>query len=237
MKKLTVLVSIYNSGEWLEHRIKNLLLSSIIDDMEIWCVNANSPDPLDDEIPKKFPVKYVKLPERITVYETWNYIIQNSKSVYLTNANTDDLIHPKGYERLMDVLDKQGPSFGFAYPSWYCTSKSNQEWATLTNTDPGGRPGNFAGSIETAGVGHFPMWRRSLHDMLGLFDPQFKVLADADWWSRCYWVGKTKFQWINELLACYLWRDGDNLWHREMTNEEWKRFHAKVAKYKTGKLE
>jgi hypothetical protein len=235
------MVSIYNSGDWLENRIKNLLQSSVANDLEIWCVNANSPDPRDDEIPKDFPeVTYVKLDKKLTVYDTWNFIIRSSKSEFITNANTDDLIHPQGYQKLIKVLDDS--DCGFAYPSWYCTATPNQTWPTLTDIDPGGKPGNFAGNIETAGVGHFPVWRRSLHADFGLFDPEFKALGDADWWSRCYLVGNVKFQWVNELLACYLWRNGDNLWHRELSDnetsrKEWALFSGRMAKYKLGKLE
>jgi glycosyltransferase involved in cell wall biosynthesis len=237
MPKLTVMVSIYNSGDWIENRIKNLLQSSMLKDMEIWCVNAASPDERDDEIPRKFPqVKYLKLMERITVYETWNYIIQNSKGTYITNANTDDLIHPKGYERLVKALDEAGPGFGFAYPSWMTTSVANQEWPSIIKASKDGRPGNYAGNIEAAGVGHFPMWRRSLHQQVGLFDENYRALADADWWARCYHVAKTKFKWVDQYLGCYLWRNGDNLWHRETTPEEWKRYRHKLSLYREGKL-
>ena len=52
--KITVMVSIYKSGDWLENRINNLLSSTMVDDIEICCVNANSPDKRDHKIPKKF---------------------------------------------------------------------------------------------------------------------------------------------------------------------------------------
>ena len=87
MNKLTVLVSCYNSGEWLENRILNLLQSTHADKTEIVCINANSPDPRDDEIPKRHPVTYLKLEERVGVYEAWNYAIQRTQSDYITNAN------------------------------------------------------------------------------------------------------------------------------------------------------
>lgn len=231
MKKLTVMVSIYNSGEWLENRIQNLLDSTIRSEIEIWCLNANSPDERDDSIPRKFSVRYEKLPNRISVYAAWNYIIKNSNSQYITNANTDDLVAPNAYERLTSELDRSS-EIGFVYPSWLCTSTPNQRWSQLINTDAGGLPGTYNGNVEISGVGHFPLWRRSLHHKLGLFDEHLKTLADADWWARCYHVGKTKFRWINEFLACYLWRDGQNLWHRENTPEEWAIYHQKLQRYK-----
>lgn len=230
------MVSIYNSGEWIENRLNNLM-GSTLKDTEIWCVNANSPDPRDDEIPQRFPVKYVKLDKRNTVYEAWNYIIENSTGEFITNANTDDLIHPDGYQCLTQALITAGHDVGFAYPSWYTTSIPNQQWSKLTKIDEAGRPGHYAGDVERAGVGHFPVWRRSLHERVGLFDTKFRALADADWWARCHYVAKTKFLWIDNHLGCYLWRSGDNLWHREATGQEWNMYHANVAKYRQGKLE
>ena len=235
MTKLTVMVSIYQSGQWIENRIKNLLQSSC-EDMEIWCVNADSPDPRDHEIPQQYPVKYVRLPKRITVYETWNYIIENSESEFITNANTDDLIHPHGYQCLTSVLEKLGPEFGFVYPSWMTTAVPNQEWSKLDHFSKDGKPGHYAGILDTGGVGHFPIWRRSLHEKVGLFDAKYRALADADWWARCYHVAKTKFQWVDDYLGCYLWRSGDNLWHREINPQEWQLYHQRFAEYQQGKL-
>lgn len=228
MKKLTVMVSIYESGEFIENRLANLLECTCLDDLDVWCVNANSPDENDDIIPRKFPFHYVKLDDRISVYETWNYIITNSQSHYLTNANTDDIVAPDCYTKLMAHLDN---GYDFAYCSWYTTHIPNQKWGELKSADPGGQPGQFQGNITRAGVGHFPVWRRSLHQKLGLFDTDFQALADAEWWTRCYCVGQAKFIWVNELLGCYLWRHGQNLWHRMVTPQEWELFHGKVQGY------
>lgn len=233
-KKLTAMVSLYNSGEWIENRLKNLLQSTQ-EDVEIWCVNADSPDPRDHEIPQEYPVKYVRLPKRNTVYEAWNYIIENSESEFITNANTDDLVHPQCYSKLIETLESLGPEFGFAYPSWWSTSIPNQEWATLKH-DMDERPGHYVGNIHTAGVGHFPLWRRSLHSEVGLFDTKYQALSDADWWSRCYHVAKTKFQWVGDYLGCYLWRDGDNLWSRKINAAEWERYHHNNNLHILGKI-
>ena len=231
--KLTIMVSLYNSGEWIENRIKNLLQSSH-KNAEIWCVNADSPDQRDHDIPQQYPVKYVRLPKRITVYETWNYIIENSSSEFITNANTDDLIHPHGYTSLIETLEHLGPDYGFAYPNWMTTCTPNQEWSKIEGFDKAGRPGHYAGDIETAGVGHFPLWRRSLHTSVGLFDTNYRALADADWWARCHHVAKTKFHWVDEFLGCYLWKNGDNLWHKEINSSEWERYHNNMNSYKKG---
>lgn len=228
MKKLVAMVSLYNSGDWIENRLNNLLQSSLGDDLEIWCVNANSPDPRDHDIPQKFSINYIQLPERVTVYAAWNNVIENSQSVYITNANSDDLVHPKCYELLINEIEQR--KCDLAYPSWYCTKIPNQNWDNLKRVSSDA-PGTYSGNVQSAGVGHFPLWRRSLHAKLGLFDDSFRALGDADWWARCYWVGKARFYWLNKKLGCYLWRDGQNLWHREISKEEWRRYHQKLSQY------
>lgn len=238
MKKLTVMVSVYNAGEFIENRLDNLSKSTLAQDMEIWVVNANSPDPRDHTVPSELQsdnLKYVKLPERIGVYAAWNYIINNSKSAYITNANADDLIAPNGYEKIIKLLDHT-PEFGFVYPSWYTVDTPNLVWEDIRNgkvpSDKSGQPGHYEGDLGAGGVGHFPIWRRSLHNRFGGFDESFKALGDADWWARCYHFGKINFSWIKEYLACYLWRDGLNLWHQEVNENEWHLYHQKVESYR-----
>lgn len=240
MKKITILCSLYNSGNWLENRLHNLYQSTMIDDIDIWCVNANSADNRDREIPLDY-IKYDNFHYedigQCSVYEAWNYIINKSESDYITNANTDDLVSPDCYEKLSSVLD--GGNCDFSYPSWYTTSTPNLSWHEVTErklSSFDGHPGNYNGNVEISGVGHFPMWRRSLHRTLGMLDGSFRALGDAEWWARCYYSGGSKFQWVNEPLACYLWREGQNgvnLWRREINDVEWKKYHEKVEEYLT----
>lgn len=231
MSKLIIMVSIYESGQWIENRLNNLM-ESTYPDKEIWCINANSPDERDDIIPRRYPVKYIKLEQRINVYAAWNYIIKESQGTYITNANTDDIVSPYCYQKLIAALESD-PKCGFAYPSWYCTTIPNQQWNSITHADPGGRPGRFCGDITTGGVGHFPLWRKSLHDKLGYFDDSFGALADADWWTRCWVLGRTQFLWVDELLGLYLWRNGQNLWHRAISPAEWERYFTKYHAYRS----
>jgi len=231
MKKLTAMVSIYNSSQWLKARLENLTTTTLGNDLEIWCVNADSPDPLDHQIPQEFNVKYVKLNKRNTVYEAWNYILENSNSEYVTNANTDDLVAPNCYEKLINRIETDKSDF--AYCNWYVTGSPQPRYdIKLPGLDKSGRPGMYRGDLEKAGVGHFPLWKKSLHQNLGAFDPQFQALADADWWARCFYVGNAKFSWIDEFIAIYQWRNGENLWNQKITAEEWQIYHNKLAKYK-----
>lgn len=232
MNKLTVLVSCYNSGEWLENRIQNLLQSTHAQHTEVVCINANSPDPLDDEIPRRHPVTYFKLEERVSVYEAWNYAIQRTQSDFIANANTDDLVAPDCYERLINALNDTRADY--CYPSWYVTNVPNLRWGEHhPHVDPSGSPGHYNGDLNTSGVGHFPMWRRSLHDRIGYFNPSFNALGDAEFWARAYYCANAQFYWYNERLAIYLWRDGQNLWNSSINEVEWRLYHQLVDEYRS----
>lgn len=161
-------------------------------------------------------------------------IIKENKTDFYTNANTDDIVSPTAYEKLSNALASNS-NIGCVYPSWHTTSVDNLKWSDTGNRlicdYNGGQPGNFAGDIGKASPGHFPMWRRELHDEIGYFDPSFTALADALFWCKVFHKTKYRFLWINEPLGCYLWRDGQNLWNRKISSEQWQRFHAEVGSY------
>jgi GT2 family glycosyltransferase len=231
MKHITIMVSLYNSGEWLENRLTNIFESTNISDCEVICLNANSPDPRDHEIPQRFPVKYIKLDRRNTVYEAWNHIIENSDSLYITNANSDDLINPLAYNMMARTMDND-ESIGMVYISWFCFNGTNLRWNDII-TPTWERPGHYNGNTDTATVGHFPMWRRSLHYKLGLFDTSYKALADAEWWARVHYKSNFAIKWIDQPLGGYHYRNGQNLWHQSITAEEWDKYHRQVCQYKS----
>lgn len=223
------MVSIYNSGEWLNNRLANLMNTTTISESQIWCVNANSPDPRDDIIPRQYPVKYIKLPYRLPVYDTWNYIIENSDSEYITNANTDDIVSPKAYETLMGALDKDN-EIGIVSCPWFVTHTPNIDWSEVSGESYA--PSQYNGDITKTTLGHFPLWRRKVHDSVGLFDTQFKALADADLWARIYYRSRHKSKIVNEPLGCYYFRNGDNYWHKNISSEQWDKYFKKIEEYK-----
>ena len=53
-----------------------------------------------------------------------------------------------------------------------------------------------------------PMWRRSLHDELGLFDTNYKSAGDYEFWMRCQVAGKTFFKSNVPHVAYYVNPEG-----------------------------
>lgn len=229
MKKISVLVSLYNSGEWLEDRLNNILSSDIADDLEIMCINSCSPDQRDYNIPQKFNVRYLHLDHRVTIYEAWNIGIKESTSEYITNMNTDDLNHDTYCSKVTSILDNN-KKVGVAYCSWYTIGMDTKSWSDIPlDKRADGHPGNFAGNFDRAQIGHFPIWRRDIHSKIGYFRTDMLALGDAEMWMRVWQQTNYEFTWVMEALGAYRWRDGENAWNKYITPEEWEKFHKLVA--------
>ena len=223
-KSLVAMVSIYNSGNWLRRRLDNLFSTNIYksDRLQIFCVNAMSPDPKDDEIAASYagrPNYNYKIIDHCTVYQAWNNIIKESSSDYLVNANTDDLVSPECYDVLIDACEQTDSCL--SHCDWICFSEA-QSWSSINGQAGNGHPYSPPTYIS---CGHFPCWKRSLHDSVGLFDSSMFALGDADFWKRCWISGHQNFNYVGAPLAAYHWRGEDkNLWNRtpeDVRAREW----------------
>jgi GT2 family glycosyltransferase len=229
MKKIAILVSQYNSGEWIENRISNILQSDLSSDIEIVCINSASPDPRDASVPPKYPVTYIETKERVTIYEAWNIGIQECDAEYITNMNTDDLNHREYCTRMSQILDGDN-RVGVAYCSWTTIDDNVNHWGEVV-IGTGDHPGNFAGCFERAGVGHFPMWRKDIHDRVGYFRTDMPALGDAEMWMRVWHQTEYRFHWTREILGAYRWRNGENAWNKYITGEQWDKLHELTRIY------
>lgn len=238
MTKIAAIVSIYESSEWIEQRLLNLLEATKNSDSKIICINANSPHQLDHDIPYSMvsdKLDYIKTNERIGIYDAWNLAIKHCKSKYYTNANTDDLVSPLAYDNLSSLLDHDDDII-VTYCSWYTISSDVKKWSDVNQHNAVDHPGDFIGDFNSAQVGHFPMWRGSLHDKIGYFNGKFTALGDAEFWMRAYYKTcykrDSRFQWTSTPLAAYRWRDGENAWNRFISPEQWQDFHKIAEQYK-----
>lgn len=234
---LTAIVSLYNSGTWLHNRIDNLMKTSLYHrgQLLIFCVNAQSPDVNDDIIANSFSGRanfHYEVVPYMTVYGAWNHAIRKTDSEFITNANADDLVSPDCYETLISACVQSNAAL--AYCGWYSVHQSNMKWEQISGF--WNHVAYYNPLANQHSCGHMPVWRRSIHSQIGLFDPSFKALGDADLWFRCWMNNIRSFAPIDLPLGAYLWRNGENLWHKtdEGTRaKEWKI----IANRQPGKLD
>lgn len=226
---LTALMSVYNSSAWLEDRIRNLTESSLYRSggLLIYCLNACSPDQNDAKILER----HTKLKNFIyevsdkpcTVYAAWNRMIMNTDTKFVMATNTDDLCAPNAFNQMATVCDSHNAMM--VYTSWYTIGDNIKTWPEVHGN--WNRASKYNPDKDLRSKGHFVLYRRALFDMIGLFDPSFMALGDADLWQRA-WVNDIKKDiLISSPLHAYRWRgegpDG-NLWSRvpeEVRTKEW----------------
>jgi glycosyltransferase involved in cell wall biosynthesis len=230
MIELAAIVSVYHSHKWLRRRLNNLVATTTYKRgaLQIFCVDA-AHDPADEAILNDFSAHTNIVVHRIpdcTVYAAWNYAIQHSVSKYICNANSDDLVHPDAYEKLIASCRDHS----LAYCDWYVVADDNGGWNQIMDTNPQAGNVSWYNPPGNASCGHFPLWKRDLHDKIGLFDPKMRALGDADFWWRLRINKLDDFLLVAEPLGAYAWRFGDNLWTKtpeEDRAREWQTLYGR----------
>ena len=129
--------------------------------------------------------------DRIGIYETWNKAIQSGTGEFITNLNADDLRLP--HSICSQATDLQRRSVDGSYGNFYL---SEDIFSTLEF--PSKRTllsslGNFSKETLVENSLNFmhcaPMWRRKLHEQLGLFDESLKSSGDTEFWLRALSAG------------------------------------------------
>jgi GT2 family glycosyltransferase len=201
--KISAIVSVFNAGDFLPHKVESLLGQTICspdDDnrVEIILVDANGGYSDDtwqlEEYARTLPrVKVITLPHRVGVYHAWNIGIQCATGDYVVNSNVDDPVLPDAYESMANVLDRGAD---VVYGNWWATTSklpTIDDWQPYL-AQPGDYPlgqSHYANhpvsASRLADFCHWScgvMWRRDLHERIGWFDPSFSICGDYDMWCR-----------------------------------------------------
>ena len=209
-KTTTIISSVYNGDLYIKGFMENIVRQTKFDDCLLFLLNCNSKGREFDAIwpyLRKYPnIRYEQLPYDCTVYEAWNYVIANSSSKYLTNANIDDKLRPDFIEKTTALLD-DNEDIDVAYCYNVVTNDYNITDADIDYSDKNLQifnTGEFSiPNLLGANLPHnHPLWRRSLHDRYGLFSTNFVSGSDWEFWLRCA-MGGSKMSLIKEPLGIY----------------------------------
>jgi hypothetical protein len=210
MKKVTVITSIYKGMEFMQGFMEDIVCQTAFDECE-WFLLDGSPDD-EYSIIKPFltheNIRYEKIDPDPGLYECWNYMVENSDSPYLTNANIDDRLFPECIEKHIKALDENLDT-DVAYCDNIVTFEPNDSFKNYDEDTPivvfreGGGLFYKSNMIAHNYPHNHPMWRRSLHDRFGLFDTQYVSASDYEFWLRCLAEGANDFFFVPEVLGIY----------------------------------
>ena len=225
MKKVSIITSLYKAEKYLKGFLENIVKQTIFDDCELFLLDANSPENEHDII-KPFlsydNIRYERLEDDPGIYACWNYMIENSDSKYITNANVDDKLFHNSIQKHVDILDRFS-IFDVSYclnavsnsssdtpesTSWAVKANSEETHARLVNSKNQKVFPTAAFSkrnmLYTNLPHNHPVWRRSIHNDCGMFDTENYVSgSDYDFWLRTSLEFDKKFVLIPEILGIY----------------------------------
>ena len=187
---LSIITSLYNGDKFIKSFMENMVNQMNFHDYELIIIDACSPGEeytIIKEYIAKYPnIVYHRCKDRISIYEAWNLGVSVSRGKYLTNANLDDIRAPYGLSMQVECLERF-PSFDICYGDFYYYFEANPSWklvelvgikSSLTHISPG--------ILISCNYPHCaPLWRKKLHEEVGLFDTKYASAADWEFWLRC----------------------------------------------------
>jgi len=225
--RITALVSTYKSAEFIAECLDDLLAQTVADQIEILVIDADSPEN-EGEIVRSYQarhgnIRYIRTPERIGVYAAWNLAIREARGDYLISCSTNDRLKDTACEMMLKELD-ENPEVAVVYGDSLVTPLPHQ---TFENAVIGGNQFwpdySFRMLLEQCMVGCHPMWRRKVHEELGLFDESYAAIGDQDMWLR---IGeKYPLKHIPFITSLFWATAGSLSGNAEVSNPEVERVH------------
>lgn len=207
---VSAIVSVYKAERFIQGCLEDLVSQTLFQQgqLEIVIVNSNSPENEESIIrpfQQRFPdqIRYIRTPQRETIYQAWNRAVQVARGRYITNANADDRHRHDALEIMANKLSIR-PDIALVYANSAVTQQENALFETAERIGrfkwPDFDPVNL---FRTCYIGPQPMWRRDLHEKHGYFDPDYHSAGDYEFWLRLAVAGE-RFLHIEDQLGLYL---------------------------------
>jgi glycosyltransferase involved in cell wall biosynthesis len=229
LPKISLITSVYKASEHIEQLMEDTTNQTIFDEKCEWIlINVNEPgDDFEEEIilkyAQKYPnIRYKRLKTDPGVYGVWNKAIKMATGEFISNINCDDRRAPDALRKQAETLVAH-EEISLVYNDSYIVKEPNTTWDMAATADT--TRYNFdAFSVESmlrSNLPHNnPMWKRSLHDNHGLFDPKYKSAGDWDFWLKCSFEGAV-FLKHPEILGIYYFNPKGISTNPE--NDSWKK--------------
>ena len=211
MSKVSALVSAYYAEDYIQQRLINLYGCKKTDLEIVVVCQEGTPE---HELVRDYNLNLVLTPDIPPIGKAWNLAIEASTGDYLTTANTDDRYLIGGLRQMVDTLDEH-PEIGLVFAQVDINDGFNQyPWQRINNDT-----GEVVNILEVLKrrciIGPMPLWRKSIHEQVGLFNELYTVASDYDMWLRMA-KQDVRFWYIAESMGVYM-RRPDSLEHRNPT--------------------
>lgn len=203
--KLTVITSVFNSDDFLDHFIQDIKRQSMFKECEFFFLDANSQDNsrniILEQVCKYKNIQYFNVGDK-NIYSTWNLGVILSKTEYLTNWNTDDRRLPHSLEKQINFLESN-KDIDLCYGKTLWENIPNRFAEDCdSNIISGFDDPTFEKMLVVNSPHCMPVWRKTIHNKYGLFDDSFFSAGDYEMWMRAISRG-SKFSKMDEFVGSY----------------------------------
>lgn len=203
---VSALVPVYNAEQFLPGLLEDLERQTLAGRLEILVCDTGSPEAEGAIVAgyqRRHPnIVYIRTEHRETSHAALNRCVQAAAGRYLALACADDRRRPDALERLVSALERRRDC-GVAYADSLITRVPNETFERNTAYSRFCWPEY---SLRQLLMYHFfgpqPLWRRSLHDRCGLFEPNMVVAGDYDLCLR--FARDSGAARVPEILGLYL---------------------------------
>jgi GT2 family glycosyltransferase/SAM-dependent methyltransferase len=203
---VSAIVPSYNSERFMQGVLEDLLNQTIVHRMEIIIIETGSETHEIDiirDFQKRNPnIVYLRTSQRINATAATNLGLRVARGKFITPAPTDDRLRPDAFEVMAQELEKF-PEVGTVYADVFMTQFENQSFHRFIRGGYSIRF-DFSPDMMLSGypMGPLFMWRKTVHETVGLFNESF--LCASDYEFHCRVARQYSMRHIPQFLGLYL---------------------------------
>lgn len=185
---VSAIVSTYNAENFFRDCISNLIGQSLYEEGQLEIIIINSGSGQNEEGIAQYYMEIhdhivYQRTERETLYAAWNRGVKLARGKYITHANTDDRHSPHAFKIMAHTLERY--EVGLVYVDALMTTKENENFSFHSAGKAWLLPDfNIRQALLDCPFGCQVMWRRSVHEQVGMFDASYKRAGDYEFFLR-----------------------------------------------------
>lgn len=196
--KISVILPVYNGAKFVGNAIESVL-NQTYQNIELIIVNDCSKDNtlevISEYANKDSRIKILNNAINQKLPRTLNNGFKIAQGEYLTWTSDDNLYHPTALARMAEILDSK-PEIGLVYTDFSIVDMEGNLIQEVKEGEP--EEIRFRDNI-----GACFLYRHSLADLAGEYDPDTFLAEDYEFFIRCYKESHGKFYHISEDLYDY----------------------------------
>ena len=197
---ISIVLPVYNGANHISQSIESVLQQTysnweliIVDD----CSTDNTPEIIDNFEKSDPRIRVFHNERNLKLPSTLNVGFTEAKGEYFTWTSDDNMYRPNALEKMVDVLEKNS-DIDLVYADYSAINDEGEFIKEEKNAEPSEiRFYNMVGACF--------MYRSSLAQKVGKYDPETFLAEDFDYWIRCY--NCCDFLHIHENLYIYRWHE------------------------------